>query len=120
MASGEFREDLYYRLNVVELRIPSLRERKEEIPLLASAFLARFNEQYRRNKELSPGTMARLMEHAWSGNVRELENVIRRMVVLTDGEQAFEAVAAGWRNGLRGTLGPTPILTESLRDIARR
>src|SRR5213592_2140307 len=81
MARGEFREDLYYRLNVVEIRIPSLRERKEEIPLLASAFLARFNEQYRRNKQLSPETIARLMEHSWSGNVRDLENVIRRMVV---------------------------------------
>ena len=99
MARGEFREDLYYRLNVVEIRIPPLRERKEEIPLLASCFLSRFNERYGRTKQLSPETMTRLTEHSWSGNVRELENVIRRMVVLTDGEQAFEALVARGRNG---------------------
>src|SRR2546426_5912360 len=94
MARSEFREDLYYRLNVGEIRIPTLRERKEEIPLLASSFLSRFNAQYGRTKQLSSETMARLSEHSWSGNVRELENVIRRMVVLTDGEQAFEALLA--------------------------
>src|SRR5438874_2993759 len=88
MARGEFREDLYYRLNVVEIRIPPLRERREEIPLLASSFLSRFNAQYGRQKRLSPETMVRLTEHSWSGNVRELETVIRRMVVLTDGEEA--------------------------------
>src|SRR5438477_10546736 len=100
---GEFREDLYYRLNVVEIRIPPLRERREEISLLASAFLSRFNEQYGRAKQLSSETMARLTEHSWSGNVRELENVIRRMVVLTDGEQAFEALVARQRNGHAST-----------------
>src|SRR5213083_3066985 len=99
MARGEFREDLYYRLNVVELLVPPLRERREEIPLLAAWFLSRFNEQYGRSKQLSPETMARLMEHSWSGNVRELENVIRRLVVLPDGEQAFEAVVARSGNG---------------------
>src|SRR5439155_20089524 len=111
--------DLYYLLNVVEIRISSLRERKEEIPLLASAFLARFNEQYRRNKQLSPETIARLMEHAWSGNVRELENVIRRMVVLTDGEQAFEALVAHGRNESAAASRLAPFVTEGLREIAR-
>src|SRR5213596_3872684 len=99
MRAHQFREDLYYRLNVIEIRIPPLRERREEIPLLVASFLARFNTQYRRTKQLSPETLTRLMEHAWSGNVRELENVIRRMVVLTDGEQAFEALLARGRNG---------------------
>src|SRR5205823_7990990 len=65
---GEFREDLYYRLNVVEIHVPPLRERREEIPLLVSAFLSRFNEQYGRKKQLAPETLARLMEHSWSGN----------------------------------------------------
>src|SRR5206468_5193383 len=92
LARGEFREDLYYRLNVVELWIPPLRERREEIPKLAAWFLARFNAQYGRQKQISPETLARLTEHAWSGNVRELENIVRRMVVLTDGEQAFETL----------------------------
>ena len=60
MARGEFREDLYYRLNVVEIRVPPLRERREEIPALASWFLARFNAQYGRQKQISPETLARL------------------------------------------------------------
>src|SRR5213593_4209883 len=119
MARGEFREDLYYRLNVVEIRIPPLRERKEEIPLLAAWFLSRFNEQYGRTKQLSPETMARLTEHSWAGNVRELENVIRRLVVLTDGEQAFEALVARDRNGCAAASRPAPFATESLREIAR-
>jgi len=119
MARGEFREDLYYRLNVVDIHIPPLRERKEEIPLLASSFLSRFNEQYGRTKQLSPETMARLTEHSWSGNVRELENVIRRLVVLTDGEQAFEALVARDRNGPAPGPLSAPFVTESLREIAR-
>src|SRR5213594_3634002 len=119
LARGEFREDLYYRLNVVEIRIPPLRERTEEIPLLVACFLSRFNEQYGRTKQLSPETMARLTEHSWSGNVRELENVIRRLVVLTDGEQAFEALVARDRNGRAAASRPSPFATESLREIAR-
>src|SRR6059036_2001148 len=119
LARGEFREDLYYRLNVVEIRIPPLRERTEEIPLLAACFLSRFNEQYRRTKQLSPETMARLTEHSWSGNVRELENVIRRLVVLTDGEQAFEALVARDRNGRAAASRPAPFVTEGLKEIAR-
>jgi len=124
MAHGEFREDLYYRLNVVEIRIPPLRERKDEIPNLASGFLARFNEQYGRNKRLSAEMLARLVEYSWSGNVRELENAIRRFVVLSDGEHAFETLVAGGRNGHTNGHTPVPrpalIVTESLREIARR
>ena len=117
---GEFREDLYYRLNVVEIHVPPLRERREEIPLLVATFLARFNAQYGRHKELAPETLARLMEHPWSGNVRELENAIRRIVVLTDGEQAFEALVARGRNGNATTSRPVALVTESLRETARR
>src|SRR5207237_9762333 len=99
MASGQFRADLYYRLNVVEIRVPPLRERREEIPGLAARFLARFNAQYGRHKELMPETLARLTEYPWSGNVRELENVMRRLVVLSDGEQEVEAMVARGRTG---------------------
>jgi two-component system response regulator AtoC len=116
---GEFREDLYYRLNVVEIHVPPLRERREEIPLLVSGFLARFNAQYGRHKQLSPETMTRLLEHPWSGNVRELENAIRRMVVLTDGEQAFAVSLARRRNG-HATTAAVPTTNESLKEIARR
>jgi len=118
LARGEFREDLYYRLNVVEIVVPPLRERREEIPKLVSRFLARFNAQYGRHKELMPETLARLTEYTWSGNVRELENVMRRLVVLSDGEQEVEAMVARGRTG----HGSAPRLTvaEGLREVGRR
>jgi two-component system, NtrC family, response regulator AtoC len=118
MARGEFREDLYWRLNVVEVRVPPLRERREEIPILASYFLAKFNAQYGRQKQLLPETLARLQEHPWPGNVRELENAMRRLVVLTNGEQVVEALV-GCRHG-KPVESPRPMITESLREIARR
>jgi two-component system response regulator AtoC len=114
VARGEFREDLYYRVNVVEIRVPPLRERREEIPALASWFLEKFNAQYGRQKQLSPETMTHLQQHSWSGNVRELENVVRRLVVLTDVEREIETLAA--RNG-SGRVQPP---AEGLREIARR
>src|SRR3989441_102073 len=120
LARGDFREDLYYRLNVVEISIPPLRDRKEEILLLAARFLAKFNQQYGRNKELSPEETARLLEYPWRGNVRELENMIRRIVVLQDGEQAFEhLVARRWQMEPAAPRSSS-LSTEGLRDIARR
>jgi two-component system, NtrC family, response regulator AtoC len=116
MARGEFREDLYYRVNVVEIRVPPLRERREEIPALASWFLEKFNAQYGRQKQLSPETMIHLQQHSWSGNVRELENVVRRLVVLTDVEREIEALTARGRNGSGRVQQPA----EGLREIARR
>src|SRR5499426_2699324 len=119
MARGEFREDLYYRLNVVEIQVPPLRERREEIPALAAWFLNKFNAQYGRQKTLSPGTLTLLTEHPWSGNVRELENMIRRMVVLVDGERDFEAQVTRLRPG-RGPAGPSKqAVSDSLRELAR-
>jgi len=120
MARREFREDLYHRVNVVELRVPPLRERRDEILPLAAEFLARFNERYGRQKELSAESLAHLTEYPWTGNVRELENVVRRMVVLADGEGAFAALAAGRRNGRPDRPAPACSLDESLAQIARR
>src|SRR5262245_49448083 len=120
LARGEFREDLYYRLNMVEISVPPLRERKEEILVLAERFLERFNRQYRRNKELSAQTRARLLEYSWRGNVRELENIIRRIVVLPDGEQAFEKMFANGCQHASAAPPSTSPSAESLRDIARR
>lgn len=77
----EFREDLYYRLHVVPLTIPPLRERREEIIPLADHFVRKFNEQYGRNFVLSSNAMDRLLTNQWKGNIRELENTIERMVV---------------------------------------
>src|SRR5947207_7128290 len=80
--AGRFREDLYYRLNVIAIRIPPLRERRDEIPALIDALLAAANAQYGRTVEIPPSVRRRLLEHAWPGNVRELQNVIKRFVVL--------------------------------------
>ena len=89
---GEFREDLYYRLNVVNLRMPPLRERREDIPLLARAFILRFNRQLNREppvEGISPEAEALMASYAWPGNVRELENAMERAVLLTDGPQVL-------------------------------
>jgi two-component system nitrogen regulation response regulator NtrX len=80
---GNFREDLFYRLNVIPFHVPPLRERKEDIPLLAAYFLAEFTRCYgRKPKELTPPALQMLQEHHWPGNVRELRNLIERIVIL--------------------------------------
>jgi DNA-binding NtrC family response regulator len=78
-----FREDLYYRLNVIPIHLPPLRDRKSDIPLLIDHFLSRFSEENRRPKmQLTPEVLQILMEYSWPGNVRELENVMERLVIL--------------------------------------
>jgi two-component system nitrogen regulation response regulator GlnG len=87
VAAKQFREDLFYRLNVVRVAIPPLRERREDIPLLVDHFLKKFaREQQRLPKALTPGVLAALQRYDWPGNVRELENAIRRALVLSKGE----------------------------------
>jgi two-component system response regulator HydG len=84
---GNFREDLYYRLNVVTLEVPSLRERREDISLLADFFLKQYAEKNRRLiKGLTPKAMDLLIRHDWPGNVRELENVVERAVIMARGD----------------------------------
>lgn len=80
---GEFREDLFYRLNVVPIRIPPLRERNDDIPLLISHFIKAFNVHYGKDKELSKEAFQTLCQYSWPGNVRELENTIERLVITT-------------------------------------
>jgi two-component system response regulator HydG len=83
VSAGSFREDLYYRLNVVELKTPPLRQRREDIPLLAAHFLTQFAEKNRKSVDrFSPRAMDLLIRHGWPGNVRELMNTIERAVVL--------------------------------------
>lgn len=83
--AGRFREDLFYRLNVLQINLPPLRERPEDIPFLCQHFLKRFKEQLGKEIQgISPGAMALLVEHKWPGNVRELENTIERALVLAD------------------------------------
>ncbi|MFL5785617.1 MAG: sigma-54-dependent transcriptional regulator [Bacteriovoracaceae bacterium] len=88
VAEGKFREDLFYRLNVIPIRMPALKERREDIPLLISHFLDRFVSADRSNEiSFAPLTMDLLMGYDWPGNVRELENVIERLVILRGGNE---------------------------------
>ena len=83
---GSFREDLFYRLNVVLIQMPPLRERKNDIPLLAQHFLEKYNDRLRKNLQgIAPEAMELLVRHDWPGNVRELENTVERLVVLSSG-----------------------------------
>ncbi|WP_273377456.1 sigma-54 interaction domain-containing protein [Symbiobacterium thermophilum] len=84
VAEGRFRADLYYRLNVVPVKIPPLRERPEDIPVLARTFLDRFCARYRVERTLTPEAVERLVAYSWPGNVRELENLVERLVVTLD------------------------------------
>jgi two-component system repressor protein LuxO len=119
--AGRFREDLYYRLHVVPLRLPPLRERGEDVILLAEAFLARAaKEEGRRFVRLAPDAKAALLAHSWPGNVRELENAIRSAVVLADGEELTAemlpaAVRAGPRPARQVESAPP---TEPIRPLA--
>ncbi len=83
-----FREDLFYRINVMPIQLPPLREREEDIPLLTRLFIDRFNEQFKTAIQgISPAAMSALLGHTWPGNVRELENVIQRAVVLAEASE---------------------------------
>ena len=93
-AAGKFREDLYYRLNVVPIRLPALRERREDIPLLIRYFTDRFNRKYRTYKELSRALVNDLATRPWPGNVRELENLVERLIVTSAEETITREDAA--------------------------
>lgn len=95
VAAGRFRQDLYYRLNVVPIRLPSLRERREDIYPLALHFLNRANQTHQRNVHLTPEALALLEKHTWPGNIRELGNVIERLVLLADQSTVGPAELAG-------------------------
>jgi Nif-specific regulatory protein len=82
--AGGFRQDLYYRLNVIPIRLPSLRERREDVRALALHFVSRANQAHQRNVNLAPDALARLEAHDWPGNIRELGNLIERLVLLAD------------------------------------
>ncbi len=113
VAAASFREDLYYRLKVVEIRVPPLRERREDIPDLVAAFLARYNSEFHRRIERVPAdTLARLAAHDWPGNVRELENRVQAGIMASSGDSlsieipappppaAAGATASDWQRSL--------------------
>jgi len=94
VAEGSFREDLYYRLNVVTVMLPPLRDRLDSVPLLVDHFLQKNNEQYKKDvAAFSPETMNAFMQYHWPGNVRELENMVRRMVVLGNETGVLDEIA---------------------------
>jgi two-component system response regulator AtoC len=126
--TGEFREDLYFRLDVVSVRIPPLRERREEIPALALSFLRRFAARYEKPiATLSPALAEELSRYPFPGNVRELENLIKRVVVLENEELILSELRQGARgrqrsaalrvllDGLEESAGALP-----LREVGRR
>jgi transcriptional regulator with GAF, ATPase, and Fis domain len=91
VTQGRFRQDLYYRLNVVTIEVPPLRQRREDIPLLVDHVLRERARQGRPAKPLGPGILAALARHDWPGNVRELENMIERLIILSPGSVVMEA-----------------------------
>ena len=95
MRAGRFRTELYYRINGVCLRLPALRDRREDIPILVESFLSKYAAQFGRPRpSLSPRTLRRLLDHAWPGNIRELENVVKKIVALGDEQLAIAELAA--------------------------
>jgi transcriptional regulator with PAS, ATPase and Fis domain len=138
---GHFREDLYYRLNVLNIHVPPLRERQEEIPVLVEYFLDVYSRDYGRPRhEVSAETMQLFMDHGWRGNVRELENIIKRIVALGSEAQVVEEMTRRPLDALESSLTvesvPAPVAAVAppapapgarrwdeklgLREIARR
>jgi two-component system nitrogen regulation response regulator GlnG len=108
---GLFREDLFYRLNVVPIRLPPLRERTEDIPLLARHFLDKAREDGLPAKSLDQGAVDRLKQHSWPGNVRELENLMRRLAALCPEEVIGSTVIE--QELAEPTAAPGPVMAES-------
>ena len=121
--SGLFREDLYYRLNVVNITIPPLRERKEEIPIFVEYFLNKFGKKFNKKvKSLSEKTMKAFLKQNWFGNVRELENVIQRFVVLGNEEMIFDetpSLMRGESSQVTKEISPDKKAWPSLREVHR-
>jgi DNA-binding NtrC family response regulator len=116
VTEGRFREDLVFRLNTVEIRVPPLRDRREDIPLLAAHFLSRHVERYRKQLNgFDPAAMRTMLEHTWPGNVRELDHVIERAVLMADGD-AVRVSDLGMDRGRTGA----PSFDEMTLDDAER
>jgi DNA-binding NtrC family response regulator len=114
-AAGRFREDLLFRLNTVEIHLPPLRDRREDLVPLATAFLARHARRYRRPIEgFDEGALAALLAHAWPGNVRELEHAVERAVLVTRGPRI-----AAQDLGLRGPAGAVTLDQLTLEEVER-
>ena len=124
VATGAFREDLYYRLNVITLRLPPLRERLEDLPVLVDHFLERHAAAGRGRKRLTDRALGRLTAYPWPGNVRELENEIERLVVLSGDEASIDEQLLSPRIGSAGRrrrrTAPGRSLPEAVAELERR
>jgi DNA-binding NtrC family response regulator len=125
VAAGKFREDLYYRLYVVHIDLPPLRQRQEDIPLLAATFLAQFNEEHDRGmQEVSLDAMGALQHYHWPGNVRELRNLLERVVVMSHREvielDDLPAEIRGKTNDSAGRFRPGATLSELEREAIQQ
>jgi two-component system response regulator AtoC len=120
--AGAFREDLYYRLNVIHVAIPPLRERREDVALLVQHFLARYATEYRTLAPALPSdTLACLTEYGWPGNVREVRNVIERLIVRVKGRAITVAdLPAEVRHGRRGITASAPLAASRTDDLYDR
>jgi two-component system, NtrC family, response regulator AtoC len=119
VAAGRFRSDLYYRLDVIPIHLPPLRERKEDLPLLVEHFLQKFNHRLgKRIARVDPEALAALLEHPWPGNVRELENLMERSVLLAEGETLGLADLPGLRRGAPGA-DQEPLADLGLKEYVR-
>ena len=115
ISSGSFREDLFYRLNVVPIHLPSLRDRREDIPKLVQHFVSKFNPRLHKNVEgVERDAMERLCAYAWPGNIRELENVIERAVLFCDASRIRLADLSPEVRGI--SMSPTPLPPVAIAD----
>ncbi|MDR3073904.1 MAG: sigma 54-interacting transcriptional regulator [Deltaproteobacteria bacterium] len=113
-----FREDLYYRLNVVPIHVPPLRERKEDVLFMVQVFLEKFCARHNRSKELHPSLMPRLLDYAWPGNVRELENIMERLVVTSSGRVITQDDLPSFlRDQENGAATPLALSGKTLKTI---
>ena len=122
VAAGRFRDELFYRLNVVTVTMPPLRRRKGDIPALVSHFIEKYSKTYNKQvRSLGPGTLNALLAHDWPGNVRELENAIERAIVLcTNGELTLNDLPPPLRNAQAHAPAPSMLAPgASLRDMER-
>ena len=123
ISKGNFREDLFYRLNVIPFYVPPLRERKEDIPLLAKHFLREFSQTYnRRSKEISDDALDALVRYTWPGNVRELRNLVERVVIMNPTVPKLERKHLPnliYREGGRRNLGEFSSLHEARASYER-
>jgi len=119
---GTFREDLYYRLNIVPISIPLLRERQEDIPMLAVHFLKKYAEEMGKTiKGFTPEAMGKLMRYSWPGNVRELENVVERTVVMIDDEMVGEVhLILPGQNEKEPLPEHVPLTSEELKELKKQ